>query len=327
MPLIKLAFGLTLIGLTSTIQAREITGIAATVNGRVITNNEINYHLTPYRQRLDAQMPNKTEAYKKLLSEAQTDILDSMIERELILSEFNTKLKGRIPDHAIDGEIKRQIRELYNNSRSEYVKALKDAGMSPQQHRRETEKKLIVQAMRTQQFKAAAPPLPSEINAEYQKHKLKMRDITGDALEGHKIYIQKFDPNNALIVPEIQLELAEDIVDQLKKGADFATLARKHSSDSYADDGGKMEKTPRTDLSPAFAAILMETDEGVVLGPLEDARGFTIVRVDKKYYGPAPSLNKVRDQIKARVSSRKNKDRQDRWIKRLRANAVIVIKI
>ncbi len=323
MSLLKLALGLILIALTPALQAREVTGIAAKVNGRVITKNEVNYHLTPYRQQLDAQMPRKGKAYDQLIGKARADILDSLIERELILSEFHTKIKGQIPSHAIDSEIKRQIRELYNNNRSEYVKALRQAGMTPQQHRRETEKKLIVQAMRAQQLSGSVPPLPNEVSAEYNKHKLKMRDMTGDALEFHKIYIPKFDQTNPLITPEIQLELAEDITEQLKKGGDFAELAKEHSTDSYAEDGGKVEKTPRTDLSPAFAAILMETDEGKILGPLEDARGYTIIRVDKKHYGPVPSLSKVRKTIEARVRTRKNKAKQDRWIKRLLKNAMI----
>lgn len=327
MSAIKIAISLALAGLVSTSHAREVTGIAAKVNGRVITKNEVNYHLTPYRQQLDAQMPKKSAAYEQLLSKARTDILDSLIERELILSEFHHKIKGRIPDHAIDSEIKRQIRELYNNNRSEYVKALRQSGMTPQQHRRETEKKLIVQAMRAQQFANSVPPLPTEIRAEYNKHKLKMRDITGDALEGHKIYIPKFDPKNPLVTPESQLELAESIVAKLNKGEDFKALAREHSADSFAEDGGKVEKIPRTDLSPAFASILMETDEGKILGPLEDARGYTIARVDKKYYGPVPPLSKVKKEIEARVRTRKNKAKQDRWIKRLLDNAMIDKKI
>lgn len=314
--------------LVTSAQAREVTGIAAKVNGRVITKNEVNYHLTPYRQQLDASMPRKGPQYYELIKKARNEILDSLIERELILSEFRVKTGDRkLPAHAIDQEINRQIRELYNNNRSEYTKSLRQAGVTPQQHRRETEKKLIVQAMRSQQFKNAVPPLPNEVSAEYNKHKLKMRDTTGDALEYHKIYIPKVDPNNALVTPKTQLQLAEDIVAKLKKGESFAELAKQYSTDSYAQDGGKVEKTKRTDLSPAFAAILMETPTGKILGPLEDGRGFTIVRLDKKYYGPAPSLSKVRPAIESRVRARKNKAKHDRWMKRLRDNAMIEKKI
>lgn len=318
-----LATACTLSSLTVAADARQVTGFAATVNGAVITINEVNYHLTPYRQQLNAAMPRKGAQYNKLISKARNEILDSLIERELILSEFRQNIKGSIPSHAIDSEIDRQVRELYNNSRREFNKSLREAGVTPQQHRRETEKKLIVQAMRSRQFANAVPPLPNEVRAEYNKHKLKMRDMTGDALEYHKIYILKNDPANALVTPKVQLELAEDIVNQLKKGANFEALAKKHSQDAWAADGGKVEKTKRTDLSPAFATILMETPIGKVLGPLEDGRGFTIVRVDKKHYGPVPPLSKVRKTIESRVRTRKNKAKHDRWMKRLRANAMI----
>jgi peptidyl-prolyl cis-trans isomerase SurA len=318
---------LALVGLSSLAiqaQAREVTGIAAKVNGRVITKNEVNYHLTPYRQQLDASMPRKGPQYSSLVKKARGEILDSLIERELILSEFRVKTGDRkLPSHAIDQEINRQVRELYNNSRTEFNKSLRQAGVTPQQHRRETEKKLIVQAMRSQQFKNAVPPLPNEVQAEYNKHKNKMRDTTGDALEYHKIYIPKFDAQNALVTPKTQLELAEDIVAKLKKGAKFEDLAKQHSQDAWAAEGGKVEKTKRTDLSPTFAAILMETETGKTLGPLEDGRGFTIVRLDKKYYGPAPSLSKVRPAIEGRVRARKNKSKHDRWMKRLRDNGMI----
>jgi len=308
--------------------AREVTGIAAKVNGKVITKNEVNYHLTPYRQQLNTSMPRRGSQYNSLIAKARDEILESLIERELILFEFRDKTgRDSIPSHAVDQEINRQVRELYNNNRTEYNKSLRQAGVTTQQHRRETEKKLIVQAMRAQQFKNAVPPLPNEVSAEFNKHKNKMRDITGDALEYHKIYILKLDPNNALVTPKVQLQVAEDIVAKLKKGGSFEELAKTHSQDSYAQDGGKVEKTKRTDLSPAFAAILMETDTGKVLGPLEDSRGFTIVRLDKKYYGPAPALSKVRPAIEARVRARKNKSKHDRWMKRLRESAMIEKKI
>ena len=309
---------------TSSTAANEVTGIAAKVNGRAITKNEVNYHLTPYRQQLDASMPRKGPQYNELVKRARNEILESLIERELILSEFRIRTDDRkLPEHVIDQEINRQVLELYNNNRAEFDKALLQAGVTPAQHRLETEKKLIVQSMRAQQFNNAVPPLPKEVAAEYSEHKNKMRDITGDALEYHKIYIPIVDPNNVLTAPKARLELAEDILKRLKKGENFEQLAKEYSTDSYAQNGGKVDKTNRTDLSPAFAAILMETPIGQIIGPLEDSRGYTIVRLDKKHYGPTPPLSKVKEQLESRVRARKNKDKHDRWMKRLRANAMI----
>lgn len=324
-------FRLSIIGaifsLSLLAEAREVTGIAAKVNGRVITTNELNFHLTPIREQLNASMPRKNSQYYSILKDARKNILNDLIERELILSEFNKLTNGNgIPANAIDSEIKRQIADNFNNNRSEFNKALKQSGLTPEQNRREVEKKLIVQAMRSQQFKNNMPPLPDEVASEYKKQKTKLRDTTGDALEYHKIYIPKRDSNNPIITPEMQLSMAEEIVSKLKKGADFEELARKHSADAYASDGGKVSKMQRTDLSPSFATILMETPTGKVLGPLEDPNGYTIVRLDKKYYGPSPPLSKVRKLIENRVRAEKNKSKLDRWVKRLRQNAMIDIK-
>ena len=72
-------FSLTLLITVSLIgteaSAREVTGIAAKVNGRVITKNELNYHLTPYRQQLSASMPRKGPQYNALIGKARNEIL------------------------------------------------------------------------------------------------------------------------------------------------------------------------------------------------------------------------------------------------------------
>ncbi len=99
---------ITAIGLAPLAHSREVTGIAAKVNGKVITKNEVKYHLTPFREQLNAQMPRKTPEYYSLLKKTQNEILDSLIDRELILSAFRVRTNDRrIPSQSIDEEIKR----------------------------------------------------------------------------------------------------------------------------------------------------------------------------------------------------------------------------
>lgn len=313
---------------SSPIGARTVTGIAAKVNGRVITTNEVEYHLTPYREQLNAKMPRKGKLYYKFLGKARNEILENLIERELILSEFEKKTgRKSIPSRAIDEEIRRQIHELYNGNRKAFVKALHEAGLSQQQHYKETEKKLIVSAMRGQRFSNSLPPLPSEVKKEYYAYRRNLRDKSKDAISYHKIYVAKHDPNVPEATAESRLELAESLIKRLKKGESFEELAREYSADSFAEDGGKVEHMARVNLSPAFGAILMQVDTGEVIGPLEDGGGYMIVRVDKKHYGPSPSLSKVRPLIESRVRARKNKAKHDAWMRQLKRHAMIEKKL
>ncbi|MDC0088044.1 SurA N-terminal domain-containing protein [Akkermansiaceae bacterium] len=327
MNLLKTIFSVAFISSLSLVHAVEVTGIAAKVNGRVITSSELNFHLTPIREQVEASLPDKGPQYDKILKDARKKILNDLIERELILSEYQKLTNGSgLSPIAVDGEIKRQIKDNFNGNKTEFNQALRDAGLTPEKNREEVEKKLIVQAMRSQQFRNSVPPLPDEVSKQYNKLKLKMRDTEEDCLEYHKIYITKRDRQNPAINPEDQKALADAIVSKLEKGENFEELARKHSADSYASEGGKVTRTHCTDLAESFASILMNSPEGKVLGPLEDPHGYTIVRLDKKHHGPSPPLSDVRQQMEGRVRAEKNKIKLDRWIKRLHDDAMIEIK-
>ena len=81
------------------------------------------------------------------------------------------------------------------------------------------------------------------------------------------------------------------------------------------------------DLSPEFAAIIVDAEAGKIVGPLLDPQGFTLVKVIKIEYGPSPSLEKVREMIEERVRKKKTSAQYDRCIEIRRKKAMIDIKI
>lgn len=313
--------------------ALEVNGIAAKVNGKVITKNEVTFVLAPIYGQLAAQFPRRGPEFERQFKEAREKTIQDLIDREIVLAEFKD-LGGSLKPQVIDDEINRQIRDNYNGDKGRLLEELRKARLTMDGYREMTREKLVVHAMRARQFAQSAPPLPSEISKEYDEVKLKVRDITGDKAEFDKIFVPKFDPKNpptdqasARAAAESQLALAEDITRKLKEGGDFAALAKAHSADSKASEGGKWPETPRTDLSAEFAAILFNADVNTIVGPLEDPNGFTIFRVTKKIYGPVPPLEKVREQIEQRVETRKNAERYERWIERMRKRAMIDMKM
>jgi hypothetical protein len=186
---------------------------------------------------------------------------------------------------------------------------------------------MVVQAMRAQQFSDAPPPLPNEVEKEYAEIKATLRDVSKDVISFQKIFIPASDPQNPLATPDTQLTLAEDVAKQVSEGKDFAELAKVHSRDAFAEDGGLQENVPRPDLSPEFAAIIFDAPVGKVLGPLLDPQGFTIVKPTKIEFGPSPPLDdRVREMVEQRVSKKKTSEQYERWIKSKRKRAIIDIK-
>lgn len=309
--------------------AVEVNGIAAIVNGRVITKNKLGFMLAPIFSQLAAQFPRRGPEFERQVLEARDQTLQELIDREIILSEFaQLQKKGaNLPEHVVDQEIRRQIRETHNGSQERFEEELKRARMSTPAYRKMVREQLIVQAMRAEHFADAPPPLESEITKEYQEVKDTLRDTTKDEITFHKIFLPRIDAENPLADADSQLALAEQIVDQVKRGADFAELAKKHSRDAYASEGGYQENVPRTDLAPEFAAIIFAGKDGDILGPLEDPAGFTIVKIGRIKKGPAPPLSEVREMIEQRVTRKKNAAAYEKWIANKRKSASITIKL
>ena len=304
----------------------EVNGIAAKVNGRVVTKNQVSFMLAVYAQ-LTTQFPRRGPQFEAKFKETKANIVQELVDRQIILDEFK-QLGASIRPNLIDEEIKRQMRELYNGDEVKFREELKRSRLTMEGYREMTREKMVVQAMRSQQFSDAPPPLPNEIEKEYSEIQASLRDVTKDVITFQKIFIPASDPQNPLATPETQLALSEDVARQAAEGKDFTELAKTYSKDAFAETGGIQENVPRTDLSPEFAAIIFDSPVGKVTGPLLDPQGFTLVKPIKIDLGPAPPLDdKVREIIEQRVNKKKTSAQYERWIESKRKRAIIDIKI
>jgi len=304
----------------------EVNGIAAKVNGRVITKNQVSFMLAPVYAQLVAQFPRRGPQFEVKFKEAKTGIIQELVDRQIILDEFK-QLGAFIKPNLIDDEIKRQVRELYNGDEVKFREELKRSRLTMEGYREMTKEKMVVQSMRAQQFADAPPPLPNETEKEYNEIKPSLRDVTKDVITFQKIFIPAGDPADPSITPEAQLALAENLAKQLGEGKDFTELAKANSKDAFAETGGLQENVPRTDLSPEFSAIIFEAPVGKIVGPLLDRQGFTIVKPIKIDLGPSPPLDdKVRGMVEERVRRKKTSEQYERWIESKRKRAMIDIR-
>ena len=317
------------LSLLTTLGAQEfqITSIAAKVNGHAITNKEVDGLLAPRREVLDAMYPRKGSIYRKRLQEYHDQILDQLINNELLLSEVEGK--ANIPDHVVEQEIARIVRENYEGDEEKFNAFLRENGLTRRSFREQQREQILVQAYRSQQFGDIPPPTESEIKAKYQERKIALRDRTKDAIDFRKIFLvsrDRFDPN---VTPDTQLALADKLLLELKGGADFAEVAKKYSNGAFASDGGLWEDSKRTDFSMSFGdALFEEAKAGDLVGPLKDPAGFTIVKIIKIDYGPSPPLSdeEVYKRMEREVNIEKRTEKYDKWIKSLKDHAMIDIR-
>ena len=92
---------------------------------------------------------------------------------------------------------------------------------------------------------------------------------------------------------------AKDIIDQLKKGADFATLAKDKTTDpSGKSNGGDLGYFTKQDMVPEFANAAFAMKPGdVSQTPVKTQFGWHVIKVEDKRAGKAGTYKQVAPEI------------------------------
>jgi len=71
----------------------------------------------------------------------------------------------------------------------------------------------------------------------------------------------------------------QSLIDEINGGADFAELAKQHSSCPSSDNGGDLGTFSRGRMVPEFDTACFEGNVGDVQGPIKTDFGFHVVQV------------------------------------------------
>ena len=112
---------------------------------------------------------------------------------------------------------------------------------------------------------------------------------------------------------------AKAIEAELKKGADFATLAKEKSKDPGAADGGDLGYFTKDQMVPEFAEVAFKLDKGQISDPVKTQFGWHIIKVEDKRIKPTPTFDEVRGQIENYVAHKA----QAEMVENLRKSATI----
>jgi peptidyl-prolyl cis-trans isomerase C len=95
---------------------------------------------------------------------------------------------------------------------------------------------------------------------------------------------------------------AKDIIAQLKKGVDFAKLAKERSKDPGAADGGDLGWFKRGDMVPAFseAAFALKPGQFTQI-PVQSQFGWHVILLEGLRQAAAPSFDDVKDELRQKM--------------------------
>lgn len=334
-----LAIFLTVLGLSckktdtdksSTTPADSGPDIAVTVNGIEILESEIEKNVKPQLEMIakqSAELPPKfAEQYAKQLRE---QFIEQTIRR--ILLDEKVKQANIV---ITDEEVMSMIEEIATSQKEpltieEFKKKMAEYGQSFDEVKEEIREGLARNKFMQPYWEGKTNVTEEEAQKYYDENpkffnKPELARVSHILIKPELIDPNSdpnADPNEAKAIAR---KKAEDLLEQIKGGADFAELAKTHSNCPSAPQGGDLGFFPRGEMEPAFESAAFELGIGQISDVVEAKYGYHIVKVTGHKDASTISFEQVKDNIITQLTKKKQSELAEEYIQSLKANAKIV---
>jgi peptidyl-prolyl cis-trans isomerase SurA len=311
-------FGLTVLPICWAAFAQEpqvVDGVAAVVNGDVITYSQVRMLSAPREKLLRSQYTGEELANK--LKEARELALKDLIDRRLVIQAFK-KESYEIPDHIVDQRMHEIIRESFGGDRNTFIKTLEAQNYTLGEFKEKEMERIIVQAMRSKNVKTSLIVPPTKIEDYYKQHRDEF--TSKEQIKLRMIMIPSHaDTGNSAA----QKAMAEEVLGKLASGAEFDRMAQVYSEDSTRDMGGDWGWIERKTLAAPLEKVAFNMPVGRISNIIDYAGNYYILKVEDKHGGTTRSLAEARSDIEKKLFQLEAQQLQERWIASLRAKAYI----
>ena len=230
-----------------------------------------------------------------------TKITQADLEREIKnLPEFAQKLfegpEGK--ERFLNELIKKEL--LYQ----EALKKGLDKDPEYQKKLEDFKKLTLIGQLLEKEIESKAKVTESDAKAYYEKHKAELASIS------------QIKASHILVKTEAE---AKKISEMLKKGANFAELAKKYSIDTgSAKNGGDLGYFSPGQMVPEFEQAAAKLKPGEISEPVKTKFGYNIIKVTDKKMGKPVDFEKVKNAIMQRLSAEKQKEVFDSYVEGLK---------
>lgn len=260
----------------------------ATVNGTKITKDDLY---------------NTLETY---YGDSIVSVLDRMVTEELVDQEAKAK-NITLTDKDLADEIAGM--KLDYGTEENFNSFLTYYGMTEDDLKRELKLSATVRLL----LQSEVEVTDEQVQAYFDENKTNLGSSAEQVRASHILVTDK--------------DLAEDILAQLKDGADFAKLAQEYSIDGSAANGGDVGYFPAGKMVPEFSEAAFALEEGEISDIVQSEYGYHIIK--KTGYEPAKETNfdDVKDAIKVKLVNEAIFADHSTYVEDLRAAAKITNKL
>ncbi len=267
---------------------QPLDSVVAIVDNDVIMKSQMDQRVREVQQTI-AKRGGGTPPAEAL----QSQVLDRLILENLQL-QMGDRSGIRIGDEELNQALE-TIAQRNGMSLAQFRAALAHDGLSYDDAREQVRREMIISRVRQRR-------VAERIQVTEQEVKNFLASDMGKAQLSEEFHLANIliPTSDSASSSEIQkaASQAQDIYNQLKKGADFAQIAVARSASESALDGGDMGWRKAAQLPPPFGDLLSSMPVGDVTPPARTPGGFIILKLLEKRGGQGQA--QMRDEVHVR---------------------------
>ena len=288
--------------------------VVARVNGESVTKGDFETFIAQMEMNARSRVPaeRRNEIYR--------NALDRLVDLKLLTQEAKSRgVKGD------EQEVASQIEGIRGRfpSEEEFKKALAAQNITPEKLREDLLTQTGVNKMMEAETSAAPPVTDADVKDFYDKNPEEFK--TKEQVRASHILFKTEGEDEA--AKKKTRATAEAVLKQAKGGKDFAALAKEHSTDGSASQGGDLGFFGKEQMVPEFSNAAFALQPGQISELVESQFGFHIIKVTERKAPEPVVLDTVAPQVKQYLTQQRQQERAQAFIKQLRTKAKIEVLI
>jgi peptidyl-prolyl cis-trans isomerase C len=290
----------------------QLPAVLARVNGQEVTKADFDRLIK--NMELGAGQPIPAERRDEILRRS----LDQLITYTLLTQETKARKIG-----VTDAEINTRVAEMRKQFPDEaaFRKALGERGMTVERLREDARIDMVISKMMDAEVANLPAVTDEQARDFYQKNPDKFQQP--EAVRASHILIPTGQADDAG-KKKLRAQ-AEAVLKQAKGGADFAQLAREHSKDGSASQGGDLNFFTRGQMVPAFDKVAWELKPGDISGIVETQFGYHIIKVTDRRAASTVPFDEVSERIRQFLTEQQKQERSEAFVDTLKKKARIEV--
>lgn len=306
---------LALAALAAPGRADVVDGIQAVVADKVVTFAQVEDYTRPVEETLRTQYASDPATYQLKLDAALHDSLELLVERALILHNYETGGYSQLPDSLADQLVEDNIHQHFGD-RITMLKTLQAQGMTLEQYRKELLDRYIESGLRNENVQKTVIISPYKIEAYYHAHPDEFQ--VPDQVKLRMIVLNKSSDADTATPG-----LAAGILRRFQQGTGFAVLAKLYSQGSQAHPDGEWGWIDRTMLRKELSDAAFALPPGHVSPVVDTPEAVYLMQVEDRQAAHLKPLPEVRDEIERKLQADEQARLSKAWIDGLKKKTYI----